>query len=219
MIEVINQSRDEWRECLSIDTNETVQAVYQHPRLPIGLRRVLEGVVSWQKRNELKVGTGLRSFPSYAAALLAWGAMAVSDKEEPLAAFLERGAAIGKMTAILIPLDIPGRVWGESHVSRTPADTPIVSAFAAVDLSAGHAKRVRLALTGVWEENVHLAKSPEVLVGKPLNPSTIADAVSSLANEVTPKSNYLGSAEYRRAMAQVTARRALEICMQGGKLA
>lgn len=216
MIEVINQSRDGGHECLRIDADETVQAVHQHPRLPAGLRRALEGTVSWQKRNELKAGTGLRAIPGYAAALMAWGAIAVTDKEEALDVFFEKGAPIGKLSAILIPLDVPGRVWGESHVSRTPSDTPIVSAFAVVDLAAGNAKNVRLALTGVWEKNTQLAKSSQALVGKPLSTAAIESIASSLADEVNPKSNYLGSAEYRRAMALVTGRRALEICMQGG---
>ena len=217
MIEVINQSRDGGRECLRIDANATVQAVYQHPRVPAGLRDVLEGPVSWQKRNELKAGAGLRALAAYTAALIAWGAVAVSDTEEPLSAFLERGAALGKLTAILVPLDVSGRVWGESHVGRTPTDTPIVSAIAVLDLSSGVVERGRLVLCGVWEENVRLAKSSEKLLGSPLTLASIDKTVSALAGEVNPKDNFLGSAEYRRAMAQNTARRALEICMRGGK--
>ena len=217
MIEVINQSRDGGRECLRIDAGETIQAVYEHPRLPAGLRGALEGGVSWQKRNELKAGAGLRSMAGYAAAMIAWGAIAVADNDEALAGFLERAAAISKLTAIIVPLEVPGRAWGESHVCRTPADTPIVSAFAVVDLSAGIVERAHLALTGVWEENVRLAKCIETLQNKPYNQAAIESAVAALASEVSPKSNYLGSAEYRRAMAQVTARRALEICLHGGK--
>ena len=65
---------------------------------------------------------------------------------------------------------------------------------------------------------MHLAKAANLLVGKPLDTQTIADVAAAIQEEVNPKGNYLGSVEYRRAMAVITIKRALEICSKGGML-
>jgi carbon-monoxide dehydrogenase medium subunit len=173
----------------------------------------------WQKRNEYKSGTALRAIPQFAAVLLVLGAqVTIGEERETLSKFIARSGPVGKLTDIYIPLDVAGQVYGESHVRRTPADTPIVSATASIHLVDGIVKQARLALTGVWEESVREAKAAEILVGKSLDSKTIAEVVTSIQDEVNPKENYQGSNEYRRAMAGVTVKRALEICSKGGML-
>lgn len=192
--------------------------------MSILIARCLYGI-SWKgrshgkKRNEYKSGTALRTIPQYAAVLLTLGTQVTTgENREALSDFIERSGPVGKLTDIFVPLDVTGRIYGESHVRRTPTDTPIVSAMAGLDIVGGIVKQARLALTGVWEDNVRLAKAANLLVGKPLDTQTIANVAAAIQEEVNPKGNYLGSAEYRRAMAVITIKRALEICSKGGML-
>ena len=71
-----------------------------------------------------------------------------------------------------------------------------------------------MALTGVWEVPVRLAKAPLALVGGPLDEDTIAAVAAAVEAEVAPQGDFLGSEEYRRAMANVLTRRALEQCQE-----
>jgi CO/xanthine dehydrogenase FAD-binding subunit len=103
---------------------------------------------------------------------------------------------------------------GEAYVARTPSDSPIVLAVAAVDISDGVISRARVALTGVWDEPVRLAEAPSNLVGGPLNQDTIAATAAAVEAEVSPQGDFRGSVEYRRAMAGVLTRRALERCQE-----
>jgi CO/xanthine dehydrogenase FAD-binding subunit len=52
------------------------------------------------------------------------------------------------------------------------------------------------------------------LVGAPLDKERIRAVAAAVEAEVSPKGDYRGSAEYRRAMAGVMTRRALERCLQ-----
>jgi len=197
-----------------------LQAVYEAPDSPALLRRTLTDIVTWQQRNETTVERALRSpnmAPQWVAALLALGAWAAfSDgQEEPLADFLRRRGEQRKLAAVHLPLNVPGRTWGESHVARTPADPPIVAAVAVVDWAVGLVRQARLALTGVWRAPAQLAESAGVLVGGPLDDEQIERVVSSVQQEIAPPDNFLGSADYRWEMAGVLSRRTLEACKKG----
>jgi CO/xanthine dehydrogenase FAD-binding subunit len=113
------------------------------------------------------------------------------------------------VTALHVP---DGACWGEASVARTPADEPIVAAFAAVDWDGEVVCRARVALTGVWPEPARLAKAPLKLVGGPLDDAWIRRVAATVEAEVEPRGDYRGSQEYRRAMAGVLTRRALERC-------
>jgi carbon-monoxide dehydrogenase medium subunit len=200
----------------------SLQAVYKVPTCPDLLRRTLSAAVTWQQRNEVTVDKALLSpvlAPQWVAALLALGAHATLREEKgkkPLAAFLDRMKSHrGRLAKIHLPLNVDGRVWGESHVARTPADAPIVAVIAVVDLTGSVVRQARLALTGVWREPVRLAQSAELLVGAPLNDDRIQQVAAAVEREVTPRDDSRGSADYRRAMAGVLTRRALEECRKG----
>lgn len=225
------------KESYVLKAQTPLQAVYEAPDSPTLLRRTLTGIVTWQQRNEITVERALRSpnlAPQWVAALLALGASAtfLDGPERPLADFLRRrGEQRGKLAAVHLPLNVPGRTWGESHVARTPADPPIVAAVAVVDWDAsstgtswaeprgsgqgGVVRQVRLALTGVWRTPAQLAESAGVLVGGPLYDEQIERVASWVQQEIAPPDNFLGSANYRREMAAVMVRRALEACKKG----
>lgn len=205
----------------SIDTDASFQLVLDSPECPSLLRQTLTGALSWQTRNQALVGRALRSSqiaPQWVAALLALRAtVTVEGKEMPLETALQR--VEGDLSTVHIPLPHGGgregrRWWGEAHVARTPADDPIVAAVAVVEMDGSVVQHARVALTGVWPEAVRLAEAPSRLVGGPLDEDSIREAAAAVEEEVAPAGDFRGSAEYRRAMAGVLTRRALEACLR-----
>jgi CO/xanthine dehydrogenase FAD-binding subunit len=89
-----------------------------------------------------------------------------------------------------------------------------VGAVAVVETDGGVVKETRVAMTGVWKRTGGMAQAPAQLAGKPLDAEAIEAVAQAIAAETSPRSNYLGSEEYRRAMAIVTSRDALTQCME-----
>jgi len=222
-VEVHELEMEGAKRSLSVGAQATLQAVYEFPDCPEPVRQALSGWVSWQARVEITVERVIRSptqAPQWIAALLALGARVafLEDKlgESKLSDYLSRVASKrGKLGAIRLPLGVPGRVWGEAHVGRTPADAPIVAAIAVVDLKNGDVYRARLGMTGVWREAARLVKAAEGLVGGQLTEERIQPVIAALEDEISPKGDFLGSDMYRRAMAAVLARRAFDNCVKG----
>jgi carbon-monoxide dehydrogenase medium subunit len=219
---ILSTRQDDAQAWLSLGAQASLQVVYEANASPELLRRTLTGAVTWQKRNETTVEKAMLSpnlAPQWVGALLALGgrvAIQQDEQEEPLPDFMRRKESHrGELAAVHLPLNVAGSVWGESHVARTPADEPIVGAVAVVDLTGNVVRQARLALIGVWREPVRLAQSAESLVGGPLNDDRIQQMVAAVEREVTPRGDFRGSARYRRAMAAVLARRALNECMRG----
>ena len=210
----------------TIETDTSLQSVLDSPECPPLLRQTLTGTLSWQTRNETPVRRALRSpriAPQWVAALLALGAtVTVEGDAGPEDVPLAVGAGFPRPHALHVPRrglppasGGPGGVrWGEARVARTPADEPIVAAVAVVETDDGVVQQARVALTGVWPEAVRLAKAPAQLVGGPLDEESIRAVAAAVEKEVTPKGDFLGSEEYRRAMAGVLTRRALEQCLR-----
>ena len=124
-----------------LNAGASLQDVYQASGIPDLLASTLGGTLSWQFRNENTVLRVLQSptlAPRFVAALLALGVQVLSgeDEEVPLVDYLERSEARDvPASSIRMSIGIPGRVWGEACVSRTPADQPIVTAVAVLDLA------------------------------------------------------------------------------------
>jgi CO/xanthine dehydrogenase FAD-binding subunit len=203
---------------LDLKAESPLQVVYEAPGSPEVLRRTLAGPLTWQQRNEITVRRALRSpaqAPVWVAALLAWGAVLVCEGEEqPLSDFLLRCGTQPWLEVLRVPLDSADRTWGESHVGRSPADLPIVAAVAVVEWTDGLVQAARLALTGVWGDPARLAPSADMLIGGRLDDEQLGQVVSAVHQEVSPPDDFLGSETYRREMASVLTRRALEKCRE-----
>lgn len=101
----------------------------------------------------------------------------------------------GLVTRVQAPL--PARAAsGLARVTRTPADHPIVAAVAVVAGGAG-----RIALGGV---------APRPLLVEFDRPETVEEAVAQAIAAAETYADFRGTAEYRRAMGAVMARRALK---------
>jgi len=205
----------------TVEPEASLQSVLDDPACPGLLRRALTGVHSWQVRNETHVERTLRAsqlMPQWIAALLALGATITvdggDDEEEVALVKLVRRETTGDITALHVPLSGPAMRWGEAHVARTPSDDPIVAAFAVVEAEDGAVAAARIALTGVWSEPVRLAEAANGLVGEALSEEAIREVAAAVEKGVEPVEDYLGSEAYRRAMAGVLTRRALEACLE-----
>jgi len=224
--------KDRTKKMWTIVTDAPLQSVLDRPDAPPLLRQTLTGALSWQTRNETPVRKALKSpriAPQWMAALLALGAtVTVEGESGPEEVALAVGTGLLRPHALHVPR-AEGTRWGAAHVGRTPADEPIVAAVAVVEMTGpstgpsassgqssgqgGVVQQARVALTGVWPEAVRLAEAPARLVGGPLDETSIRAVAEAVVMEVAPTGDFMGSEGYRRAMAGVLTRRALEQCL------
>ena len=208
----------------TVDAEASLQAVLDDPGCPGLLSQVLTTVRSWQVRNETTVGRTLRAsrlVPQWTAALVTLGArVAVEGQEEDVGVTtLVRERIAGDVITLRVPQH-GDRCWGEAHVARTPSDDPIVAALAAIRSSDGTVEEARVTLTGVSSHPVWTVDAVDQLLGQALDSDRIMGVASAVTDEVEPEGDYLGSEAYRRAMAGVMTRRALEACaasLRGGE--
>jgi carbon-monoxide dehydrogenase medium subunit len=85
----------------------------------------------------------------------------------------------------------------------------VVGCAALVTLDGGRCQKVRVAFTGVAEKAFRDHAVEDALTGKPPDDRSIADAAQRAAEGVEPLSDIFASAEYRRHLARVYAKRAL----------
>ncbi len=128
------------------------------------------------------------------------------------------------VTAVIVPNQPAGA--GAAYVKflpRTADDYATVSAAAIVTLSAdkGTIQDARIALGSVGSTHVRATAAEAALSGKPATAAALRDAAATVADAVDPLTDFRGSAEYKRDMAVVWARRALEqaITKAGGQVA
>ena len=213
-----DQSPKTW----SVDAAAPLQSVLDSPECPPLLRQTLTGAIFWQIRNEVSIGRSLRApriAPKWIAALLALGATVTIERDDgaaemPLDTLTQRRSG-EKISALHIPYPRESGIkWAEATVARTPADDPIVTVIAAVKTEASIVRQVRIALTGAWPEAARLAESADRLLGNPFDETHIQETAQAVEKEIAPKGDFLGSEEYRRAMAGVLVRRALQECQR-----
>lgn len=223
MTDVINQNGIELRgkHKLVIGANVPLDAVSKHEHVPEIVRNSLLDFNSWQQRNEFTVGKVLFSIsiaPVWTAVLLSMGASVIVEdqKETPFADFISlRGSNRGKPAALVLMVNKPDQQNDLQTISLTPKDTPVVAAAVSIEIKNNKVLEGRIALLGAWKDTVKLADSASLLTGKALDEKLIVETTQAVMKEVKPKEDYRGSAEYRRAMAEVLTRRALETCMKG----
>ncbi len=96
------------------------------------------------------------------------------------------------------------------RVARTPRDQAIVAVAAALKADGDICRQVRLAIAGAVPHPQRLPEVENLLEGQRLSPEAIMKAVEATRESANSLSDHLGSAEYRREMAGVLVRRALE---------
>lgn len=117
---------------------------------------------------------------------------------------------------LLTQVRVPGVPRGTGsafvEVSRRSGDFAICGAAALVTLDAGgRCDRVRLALCGVGSGPVRARGVEDALLGEVPSGTVLEEAVQRVHADIDPPSDIHGSAAYRRKLAVVMARRAIEL--------
>ena len=234
----LNYVRGNHRECVIGAT--TTMAELEHS--PV-IRALAGGILakaaatcgSIQNRNMATVGGNLANASpaaDTAAVLLALDVQVVvassrRKRKIPLAEFYSgphRNNLNGDLlTEIVIPaLPSGGRLgWSFQKLGRTETDISLVNAAAGLQADArGRIKWARLALGAVGPTPLRARDAEELLLGNALSEDLLARVGEAVMKEVSPISDGRASAEYRREMSAVLARRALRECaaQAGGKM-
>jgi CO/xanthine dehydrogenase FAD-binding subunit len=108
----------------------------------------------------------------------------------------------GLLTRVWVPLPMHA-AGGLARVARTPSDHPIVAAVAVI---AEDVDAVRIALGGV---------APRPLLVELDRPEAVEDAVAQIIAAAEPYTDFRGTANYRREMGMLMAKRALKAAAEG----
>lgn len=100
------------------------------------------------------------------------------------------------------------------RIARAPRDEMILGAAAALRVVEGRCRSPRLGLAGVGARPYRVASVEKLIDHQTLTPEVLATIAQIIEAEVTPSTDFRASAEYRRAMAGVLVRRALETAWQ-----
>lgn len=119
------------------------------------------------------------------------------------------------LTEVRFPAPPAGTGCSFQELVRRKGDFAIVAAAATIQLdAAGACRDVRLALAGVAPTPLSASAAASALVGQKPTPELIKQVAEAACEGIDPESDVLASAEYRRAMAPVFARRALTEALQ-----
>ncbi len=126
--------------------------------------------------------------------------------------YLQTDLAPGEIvTGVRLPALGASTGYGLAELVRRAGDFAIVAACAIVHVDeTRRCTRVALALGGVGPYPIRIRSAEDLLAGRSLTNRDIHDAADAVPDEVAPESDIHASAAYRRAMARVMARRALE---------
>jgi carbon-monoxide dehydrogenase medium subunit len=116
------------------------------------------------------------------------------------------------LTSIELPSLPPGtRATYKKFLPRTQDDYATVSVAAALRVGPdGTCEDVRVALGAAGTTPIHAKNVENALRGQRLDQQKITDAAALVRDEVDPLDDLRGSAAYKREMARVWTRRALE---------
>lgn len=115
------------------------------------------------------------------------------------------------LTEVRFPAVALGAGWAFEELSRRHGDFAIVSAAAILEKDpSGRCRKPRLAIAGASPQPVRAREAERLLVGQALNEALIQEAGELAKGAVDPESDLHASAEYRRHLAGVLTRRALQ---------
>ena len=194
-----------------------LEDVFLHDACPDIIKQVLGESINWLLRNDMKAKESVlhpKLDSRWLATLLALGTLVELDdgSESLLADYLSKSGRRGTIAYIKAPVLSQGQAFGISHVPMTPSDKSIVSAAAFIEKQDGKITAARLAFGGVWQQKVRLAEAASTLVNKTLTTEVINKIADAIKDEIQPIGDYRGSVEYRKHLATVTVKRALEKC-------
>jgi aerobic carbon-monoxide dehydrogenase medium subunit len=112
------------------------------------------------------------------------------------------------LTEIRVPKLGPNTCWSYKKFNRRAQDWAVVGVAAVVEMSNGSISSARIGLTNMGSTPLRATATEGALSGA--DTSSVAEAASSAAEGTSPASDIAASAEYRRHLARVLTRRAVE---------
>ncbi len=114
------------------------------------------------------------------------------------------------VTEIVLPKLPPRTGWGFEEVARRHGDFALAAVAATLTVSDGVIAVARIALTGVAPTALRAVEAEASLVGHILEPKLTDRATEAIRAAIAPETDLHASADYRRHLAGVLTRRALE---------
>ncbi|MBV9583218.1 MAG: xanthine dehydrogenase family protein subunit M [Chloroflexi bacterium] len=120
------------------------------------------------------------------------------------------------LTEVIVPVQPPSaRGVYLKFLPRTEDDYATVAVAALAEMDDGTCRRVRVALGAAGPTPIPATTAEEMLAGQAPRAELIRRAAESVAEQVDPLSDFRGPADYKRDMAVVFTRRALERILNG----
>ncbi len=113
------------------------------------------------------------------------------------------------VTEIEIDKLSPDTGWGFEEFARRHGDYALAAVAVTMRWRDGLASNVRIGMMGVGEMPMRAPQIEAMLEGREINSTTIREAIDALRAELEPNSDLNASADYRRHLAGVLARRAI----------
>lgn len=114
------------------------------------------------------------------------------------------------VTSVVLPALPPATGWGFEEVARRSGDFALAAVAATISLSGNEVTEARVAVTGAGEKPLRIAAAEALLRDQGSGPETIAAAARAAREAVEPHDDLHASADYRRHLVGVLAKRALE---------
>jgi carbon-monoxide dehydrogenase medium subunit len=127
---------------------------------------------------------------------------------------LKRGEMV---TEVLLPNPPPGTGTAFFNLVRTRADIAKIGAATAIFVQNGICREVRIAIGAAAPTVFRAVKAETLLTGQKITPRVINKAAETAAGETKPITDLRSTANYRKEMARVLVRRALEKALENAK--
>jgi len=127
---------------------------------------------------------------------------------------LKRGEMV---TGVVLPNPPPGTGTAFFNLVRTHADIAKISAAAAIWVQNGLCREVRIAIGAAAPTVFRAVKAEKLLTGQKITPEVMNEAAETAAGETNPMTDLRSTAGYRKEMARVLVRRALEKALERAK--
>lgn len=114
------------------------------------------------------------------------------------------------LTAVAFPALPAGTGWGFEEMAQRHGDFAVAGAAATVSLKDGIVAEARLALFGVDDTPIRADAAETILTGQRPEPDLFDKAAGAARAAVNPMNDLHGSADYRRHLTGVLARRVLK---------
>jgi aerobic carbon-monoxide dehydrogenase medium subunit len=127
---------------------------------------------------------------------------------------LKRGEMV---TEVLLPNPPSGTGTAFFNLVRTHADIAKISAATAIFVENGICREVRIAIGAAAPTVFRAVKAETLLTGQKITPEVIRNAAETAAGETKPITDLRSTEKYRKEMARVLVRRALEKALENAR--